>query len=355
MNIAAVGHAFPKHYYEQEELVSALKKQWGSRHYNLERLDSLHRNVLVGGRHLALPIEAYDTMNSFQETNDAFIEVAVEIGREAIEDALSRAGLGGRDIDHLFFVSTTGIATPSIDARLVNEMGLRREIKRTPIFGLGCAGGAVGLSRSSDYLKAYPDQCVVLLSVELCSLTLQRKDLSIPNIIATGLFGDGAAAVVLTGGQTSREDVETASGPRVVATRSCFYPDTERIMGWDITGEGFRVVLSADIPRLVREHIRVDVDQFLSDEGLSRSDIGAFICHPGGPKVLESLQQALEVTAEELALTWDLLARLGNLSSASVLLILRRTLEEREMEPGSYGLLLAMGPGFCSELLLLQW
>ena len=200
MRIASVGRALPRHDYDQESLLEALRRLWAGRLHNAARLEQPHRNVLVGGRHLALPVEAYEKLQGFGDANDAFIRCGVDLGEQALADALERAGLVPRDVDHLFFVSVTGIATPSIDARLVNRMGLRTDVKRTPIFGLGCVAGAVGISRAADYVRAWPDQCAVLLSVELCSLTLQRSDASIPNLIASGLFGDGAAAVVVLGG-----------------------------------------------------------------------------------------------------------------------------------------------------------
>src|SRR3972149_5028553 len=195
-------------------------------------------------------------------------------------------------------------------------MGMRSDIKCRTKFGLGCVAGAVGITRASDYLRAFPAEAVVLLSVELCSLTLQRRDLSIPHIIATGLFGGGPVAVAMVGAE--RE----GSGPRVVASRSIFYRDTERVMGWDITADGFSVVLSAEIPHLVKREMRRDVDSFLESRGLTLGDIEVFVCHPGGPKILEAFQEALGVPEEALALTWDTLKRVGNLSSASVLLVL---------------------------------
>lgn len=349
MHIASVGRALPDNYYDQETLIAAFKKQWARRHYNLDRLESLHHNVLVGGRHLALTLEEYETLESFTDTNNAYIRCAVELGARAIEDGLAGAGLGKQDIDHIFFVTSTGIATPSVDARLANRLDLRADMKRTPVFGLGCLAGAAGIARAADYLRAYPDEVVVLVSVELCSLTLQREDLSIPNIIASGLFGDGAAAVVLVGERRAN------GGPAVVASRSVFYPRTEDVMGWDVTREGFRVVLSADVPDVVRRHVRDDVESFLADQDLALGNVSTYICHPGGPKVLEALQDALDLPADALALTWESLKCLGNLSSASVLMVLRDTLERRRPAAGSYGLMLAMGPGFCSELVLLRW
>lgn len=346
--IAAVGRVLPPHFYDQETLLAALQRHWGDRFHNPARLEQFHRNALVGGRHLAVPLEAYEALDSFGAANDAWIRCAVDLGEQALCDALERSGLARTDVHHLFFVSVTGIATPSIDARLVNRMGLRTDLKRTPIFGLGCAGGAAGLARAADTLRAFPDEVAVLLSVELCSLTLQRGDLSIPNLIASGLFGDGAAAVVLTGADRG------GSGPRVVATRSVLYPGTERAMGWEIGSEGFRVVLSSDVPRLALG-IRKDVDEFLASRGLTLADVATFVCHPGGPRVLEAFEQALEVPREALALSWRSLRDVGNLSSASVLFVLADTLAERRPPPGSFGLLLAMGPGFGSELVLLQW
>ncbi|HVT59988.1 MAG TPA: 3-oxoacyl-[acyl-carrier-protein] synthase III C-terminal domain-containing protein [Thermoanaerobaculia bacterium] len=349
MKIAAVGRALPPHYYDQETLLAALRQRWSDRHFNLDRLERLHRKVLVGGRHLALPIEEYATLTSWGRANDAWIRVAQEVGGAAVVDALERAAVDRAEVDALIFVTVTGVATPSIDARLINRLGLPARIKRMPIFGLGCVAGAAGIARAADYVRAFPDQVAVLLSVELCSLTLQPEDLSIPNLIASGLFGDGAAAVVVVGGE------RPAAGPRIVATRSVFYPDSERVMGWDISEEGFRIVLSAEVPRVVRDFLRRDVDDFLAGQGLRRADVASWVCHPGGPKVLEAMEEALELPEEALAVTRKSLREVGNLSSTSVLLVLADTLEEHRPPPGSWGMLLAMGPGFCSELVLLQW
>jgi alkylresorcinol/alkylpyrone synthase len=349
LKIAAVGRALPPHYYDQEVLLAALLDRWSERLFNPERLERLHHNVMVGGRHLALPIEEYAGLTTWGKANDAWIRVAQEVGGAAVLDALERAGLSTDAVDALIFVTVTGIATPSIDARLVNRLGLPTRIRRMPIFGLGCVAGAAGLARAADYVRAYPDQVAVLLSVELCSLTLQPQDLSIPNLIASGLFGDGAAAAVVVGERRS------ARGPSIVATRSVFYRDSERVMGWDVSEEGFRIVLSAGVPDVVREHLRADVDAFLADHGLLRADIASWVCHPGGPKVLEAMEEALELPGDALAVTWKNLREVGNLSSTSVLMVLAETLENHLPPPGSWGMLLAMGPGFCSELVLLLW
>jgi alkylresorcinol/alkylpyrone synthase len=348
MRIAAVSSALPKNFYDQETLLAAFREEWAKRYFNLGRLEELHKNVLVGGRHLALPIEEYPKLATWGQANDHWIRVALELGGEAVLGALDRSGLSVDDVDALYFVTVTGVATPSIDARLVNLIGLPARVKRVPIFGLGCLAGAAGVARAADYLKGHPQDVAVLLSVELCSLTLQREDLSVPNLIASGLFGDGAAAAVLVG-----ED-RPSNGPRVVDSRSAFYPDTEEVMGWEVSERGFKVVLSAEVPEMVRRHLRSDVDGFLAEHGLERGDISVWISHPGGPKVLEAMEDALELPREAFAGAWRTLREVGNMSSTSVLLVLEESLGSPP-PPGSWGLMTAMGPGFCSELVLLRW
>lgn len=353
MKIAAVGTALPPHFYDQATLLAALERRWKDRLFNPERLQRLHANVLVGGRHLALPIEEYDRLSTWGQANDAWIRVAQEVGEAAIRQALDRAGLEPTDVSAFFFTTVTGVATPSIDARLINRLRMSPQIKRLPLFGLGCLAGAAGIARAADYVRAYPDQVALLLSVELCSLTLQGEDLSIPNLIASGLFGDGAAAVLVAGSE--RRDLQGPTGPEIFATRSIFYPDSERVMGWDISETGFKIVLSADVPKVVEEHLKEDVDSFLGDHGLTRADIASWVCHPGGPKVLETMQETLELPPGALDVTWRSLREVGNLSSTSVLLVLEETIANHRPAPGSWGLLTAMGPGFCSELVLLRW
>nr|AYM52949.1 naringenin-chalcone synthase [Jahnella sp. MSr9139] len=352
--IRAVERRLPPHYAPQERILGALRDLWATRHHNLERLEDLHRSVLVSGRHLALPLEAYPRLETFQQRNDAWIRAALALAEDAARGALERAGLGPRDIDQIFFVTVTGLATPSIDARLVNRLGLRADVRRTPIFGLGCVAGAAVTARAADALRGFPGHAALLVAVELCSLTLQREDLSIPNIIASGLFGDGAAAVVLEGAARAARDAR-APGPRVVASRSVFYPDTERVMGWDVVDTGFKVVLSAKVPELVRSRVRADVDAFLAEHGLQRSDIRHWVAHTGGPKVLSAMEEALELPPQALARSWASLREVGNLSSASVLFVLGETMDAGAAEPGDWGVMMAMGPGFCAELVLLRW
>jgi len=272
----------------------------------------------------------------------------MEIGEQALCKALTGAGLSPGEIDAIFMISVTGIASPSLDARLANRLGFSPRIKRIPIFGLGCVAGAAGVARASDYVKAFPGHVAALLSVELCTLTLQKDDISMANLISAGLFGDGAAAAIIVGAEREQP------GPQVLATRSVFYPDTEHIMGWEITEKGFRIVLSPNLPALIEENLGGDMEQFLSDHGLAFDDIGSWILHTGGPRILEATATALRLPREALEVSWECLRRMGNLSSASVLMVLEEFLRRRPPE-GSYGVLAAMGPGFCSELVLLRW
>jgi len=353
--IRSVGRALPPHYTEQGAVLATLKKIWAEdglerTSRDLSRLETLHGAVGVAGRHFTFPIATLEEKRSFAQRNESWIDAALDIGERAAVDAIADAGLVPEDVDHIFFVTVTGIATPSIDARLVNRLGLRTDVKRTPIFGLGCVAGAAGTARAADYLRAFPDQVALLVSVELCSLTFQRDDRSIANAVATGLFGDASAAVVLSGANRDH-----APGPRVVATRSMFYPQTEEILGWKMGEDGFRILLSGDIPRMARERIGPDVDKFLADEGLGRSDIAHWIIHTGGPKVLDAFHDALALLPDALARSRRSLRQIGNVSSASVLFVLADLLAERTARPGDYGVMLAIGPGLCAELVLLRW
>ena len=354
MKIASAASAFPEHYYTQSVLLERLQDYWGPQLKNPLLLARLHRNVTVDGRYLAIPAEHYVDIKTWGQANDIWIKVAQELGERALCLALHKAGLDVRDLGALLFTTVTGVASPSIDALLINRMGLPANIRRTPIFGLGCVAGAAGIARASDYVRAYPSQAAALVSVELCSLTLQREDLSVANLISSGLFADGSAAVIVTGDEfeSSRPGI---SGPEILATRSVFYPATEDMMGWNISEKGFRILLSTEVPNLIRENLGRDVDAFLADNGHQRSDLKSFVLHTGGPKVLEASAAALGLHNGELDASWDCLRKVGNLSSASVLVVLEDFMKNRRPEPGTLGLLAAMGPGFCSELILLQW
>jgi len=354
MRIASAASAFPEHYYSQKVLLERLQDYWGPELKNPLLLARLHRNVTVDGRYLAIPAEQYVDIKTWGQDNDIWIRVAQELGEKALCLALHNAGLEPSDLGCLLFTTVTGVASPSIDALLINRMKLPTNIRRTPIFGLGCVAGAAGIARASDYVRAYPKQAAALVSVELCSLTLQREDLSVANLISSGLFADGAAAVIVTGAEFEAPEREIP-GPKILATRSVFYPSTEDMMGWNISEKGFRIILSTEVPTLIRENLGRDVDAFLADNGHKRSELKSFVLHTGGPKVLDASADALGLHNGQLDASWDCLRKVGNLSSASVLCVLEDVMKNRRPEPGSLGLLAAMGPGFCSELLLLQW
>lgn len=349
MRIAATSTAFPPYYFHQHEVVEALKAFWGKTPQSSASLDRLHRRTGVDGRYFVRPLIEYVAIDTWGKANHIWIEMAEQLGAQAIEGLLSQTGVQREQIAALFFVSVTGVASPSVDALLVNRMALPLNIKRNPIFGLGCVAGAAGLARAADYVRAYPDQVAVLLSVELCSLTWQRDDLSMANFISSGLFGDGAAAAMVAGADVHLD------GPRILANRQFFYPDTQNVMGWHISEKGFQIMLSPDVPKVIRENLGRDVDVFLAEQGLSRKDIGSWIMHNGGPKVLEATAEALSLDRSDLGISWDVLSRVGNLSSASVLVVLDDIMKHHRPRPGTYSLLAAMGPGFCSEMLLLKW
>lgn len=349
MRIATTATAFPPHYFTQHEVVEALKTYWSKGFENAALLERLHSRTGVSGRYFSRPLDEYQALDTWGKTNNVWIEVAGQLGERAIGCVLDQAGVARDQLGALFFVSVTGIASPSVDARLVNRMGLNPHVKRNPIFGLGCVAGAAGLVRAADYVRAYPEQVAVLLSVELCSLTWQRDDMTMANLIGSGLFGDGAAAVLVAGEQTG------LAGPRIVASKSFFYPETQDVMGWEISEKGFNLVLSADVPKVARENLGRNVDEFLAGQGLKRSDIGSWIMHTGGPKVLEATAEALGLDDSELEVSWEALRRVGNLSSGSVLVVLDEVMKHRRPAPGTKSLLSAMGPGFCSEMLLLEW
>jgi alkylresorcinol/alkylpyrone synthase len=315
----------------------------------------LHANCGVDFRYLVLPLQEYPALKGFKSTNDMWIRNAVELSERAVLGALQPLGLTPNDVSAIFFASVTGIASPTIDARLINRMPFPDSVKRTPIFGLGCVAGAAGIARAADYVRAFPDQIALLLSVEICSLTWQDDDQSIANLISCGLFGDGAAAVAITGAEVNLPAATLPPGPRVLATRSTFYRNSEYVMGWDIGDTGFTIVLSPDVPKVVLDNLRGNVESFVAENNLKLEDISSWIFHSGGPKVLEAVEQALELPQNALAASWKSLREVGNLSAASVLMVLADKLKDQRGAPGTYSILAAMGPGFCLELVLLQW
>ena len=354
MQISAVGSAYPSHRYSQAEISQALVERWGDKLPEPRLLTRLHANCGVEFRNLVFPLDVYPTLKGFGPNNDAWIKAAVELGELAVTRALDKAGITAADVSAIFFASVTGIASPTIDARLINRMPFPVNVKRTPIFGLGCVAGAAGIARASDYVKAFPKEIALLLSVELCSLTWQDDDQSIANLISTGLFADGAAAVLIAGAESKLAQATTPS-PKILATRSTFYRNTEHIMGWSIGDLGFKIVLSPDVPKVVNENLLNNVEAFLADNHLTQADIASYIFHSGGPKVLEAMETSLSLPPGALEPSWRSLREVGNLSAASVLMVLEDYLLNSPGKPGTYSILAAMGPAFCSELVLLQW
>ncbi|MBI1351262.1 MAG: type III polyketide synthase [Actinomycetales bacterium] len=342
--------------YPQHEVTDAFAAVVAPDGGSREVIKRIHAATGVEHRYLALPLDEYDQVTGFGEANDAFIRVGLDLVEAAAAGALEAAGLVASDVDMVMMTTVTGIAVPSVEARLVPRLGLRPDVKRLPVFGLGCVAGAAGVARVHDYLVGHPADVVLLLCLELCSLTVQKNDTSMANIVASGLFGDGAAAVVMVGEDRARQ--LGIRGPEVLASRSRMYPDTERTMGWDIGGSGFRIVLSPGVPDLIMDNLGGDVAAFLDDHALTTSDIATWVSHPGGPKVLQAMESSLDLHDGQLDVTWRSLAAIGNLSSASVLHVLGDTLAGRGVEPpvaGTPGMLMAMGPGFCAELVLLRW
>jgi alkylresorcinol/alkylpyrone synthase len=355
--IVSTKTGFPEHYYPQDMLLTAAQEEWthGRKRASIAKsLERFYTNVKVQGRYLAWPLERYRKPTTFEERNDAYIETALALGEQTICALLDQVQMSPQDIDQLTTVSTTGIAVPALDARLMNRIPFSRRMKRLPLFGLGCMGGAAGIARTADYLQGHPKEAVILYAVELCSLTIQRDDLSLANMVASGLFGDGAAAVLMVG-----DDHPQAQGanplPRVIDSHSQFFPDTEHIMGWDVTNSGFKVKLSADIAGLAQSAVRPGMEAFLGKHDLTIAGIDHWLVHPGGPRVIQALADGLDLPDEALTLSWESLAEAGNISSASVLVILDKAMKRWQPKPGEHGVLMAMGPAFSAELVLLQW
>ena len=341
-SVAAVAIEYPPHQVGQREALSGLTGFGGP------QFDRFGASAGVEKRRIAMPLADYGTLRGFTEANDIFIETALELGERAILASLDAANIEPHEVDVVFSTTVTGLAVPTLEARLASRLGLRPDVKRVPLFGLGCVAGAAGVARMHDYLLAFPEHVSVLLAVELCSLTLQRDDSSIANLVAASLFGDAAGAVVAKGA------ARTPTGPRVLATRSRLYPDTEDVMGWDIGSSGFKIKLSSEVATVAEKYVGDDVRNFLSEHGLTPDDISTWVCHPGGPKVIEAIEHTLDLPSNAMDHTRKSLRDNGNLSSVSVLDVLRANMAEPPA-PGSFGLMIAMGPAFCSELVLLGW
>ena len=350
--ILAVRSAFPVHRYPQDELARAYDAIAGPglRPGQRALLHRLYANAEVTARHTILPISEYTALGPGSAfANDRYIEEATALGERALRSALASAGLEPDVLDLLIVTSVTGVAVPSLDARLIPRLGLRPDVKRLPVFGLGCVAGAAGLARLHDYLLAWPEHTAAVLAVELCTLTVPTTEVTNADLVASALFGDGAAAVLATGSAAA------SRFPRVIATRSEVYPDSTDTLGWRLGPDGFRIVLKADLAEVVERQLNGSVTAFLGAHGLTVDDIRRWICHPGGPKVLDAAQRALKLPDGALAASRRSLAEAGNMSSASVLHILELTTDAEPPPPGSFGLMIGLGPGVSAELLLLRW
>jgi alkylresorcinol/alkylpyrone synthase len=349
--IEAVRCALPPYRHRQAELTTMFGKLSAMEPRRRTLLERLHANAGVDTRHTVLPLAEYGRLEGLGPTNDLYIDRATALGEQAISGALLDAGLDASDLDMLIVTSVTGLAVPSLDARLIPRLGLRPDIKRMPIFGLGCVAGAAGLARLHDYLLAWPGHTAALLAVELCSLTVPTANATTADLVVSGLFGDGAAALVARGQQVP----SSSSGPRVIATRSEVYPDSADVLAWRQTSDGFRIVLTADLADVVAKHLGASLSDFLGQHGLTVGDIKSWVCHPGGPKVIDAVQESFGLPESALEVTRGSLAAVGNMSSVSVLHVLQQTIATRRPPPGSAGLLIGLGPGVSAELVLLRW
>jgi alkylresorcinol/alkylpyrone synthase len=360
--IAGLCTAAPPHVLSQTEIkpfVTALFRESMGR--DVDRLGQVFDSSGIRTRHVAMPLAWFERDRGFAEKNACYVEGALTLASRAATGCLARAGVTASGVDHVVLASTTGLATPSLDARLANQLGFRMDCKRTPLWGLGCAGGAAGLARAAEFALADPEALVLFVAVELCSLTFQRNDFSRENFVATALFADGAAAVLLAG-SAARARLN-GHGPlglspeaphlEVVRSASRIRPDSLEIMGWDVNDDGLKVVFSRDIPRLVREWVGPEMESFLRSQGLGWSDISHLAFHPGGPKVLQSYEEELGLPSSSLEAAREVLAGFGNMSSPTCLFVLERLLTQG-VSPGEKILVAALGPGFAAEMVLLS-
>ncbi len=343
--IVSAAVAVPATSATQSEAVEYARYHFASKFPDIDRLLAIYKSSRVETRQFCVPKDWFFQTHDLKEKNDIYIESACRLGTEAARECLERGGAHPQDVDHIIYVSTTGLATPSIDARLINLLGLRTDISRVPVWGLGCVGGAVGLSMAYDHIKAYPDSRVLLVAVELCGLTFQFNDLSKSNLVATALFGDGASAVLLDGDK---------GGPEIIACQSTIWPDSLNVMGWNVLNEGLQVVFARAIPGIVNKYTRENITAFIAKFGLSLDNLSYFLFHPGGAKVVDAYLEALDLGPDALELSEAVLRDHGNMSSVTILYVLERFLQSDYKKPGAYGLFSSLGPGFSSQSLLFR-
>ncbi|RSD26557.1 type III polyketide synthase [Mesobacillus subterraneus] len=357
--IISTAEAVPPFAIEQDKVMDFAEKLFSESFKDISRLLTVFQNGQIEKRHFAKDLEWFEKDHTFEEKNDAYIETAVKLGAEAISnclknDAFLKNEVHFEDIDAIFTISTTGLSTPSIDARIMNILPSSQYTKRIPIWGLGCAGGAAGLSRAYEYCLAFPKAKVLVLSIELCSLTFQRNDRSKSNLIGTSLFADGVACTLVCGDDSDYQKfMKRQAAPNIIGTQSTTMPDSLDVMGWDVKNEGLFVIFSKDIPSIIENWLQPNVLRFLHSNGLDVQDLNHFIAHPGGKKVLEAYVSALHFPESMTQTSLEVLKEYGNMSSATILYVLRRFMESAG--EGDIGLAAALGPGFSSELLLMRW
>ena len=346
--INAIETIVPEHRVDQDTAREFAGRHYGARVPDIDRLLTVFDNAGISTRYFSTPLDWFGAPHSLSERNRLYINNATELCCRAAAGLLKRESLEPSQIDYLIYVNTTGLATPSIDARIINRLRLRSNVRRTPIWGLGCAGGAAGLSHAYHHALGHPGERVLVVAAELCGLTFLADDFSKSNLVASALFAEGAAAVLVTGDNVSEGGVE------IIDSRSTFYPDSLDVMGWNVVDRGLQVVFARQIPRIVSDNAREDFEAFLSDNGLSLDDISAFLLHPGGTKVLEAYQRALGLNGDSLSTSRTVLREFGNMSSVTVLFVLERYLFGTGQTKSGNLLVSALGPGFCSETLLLR-
>lgn len=353
-HLKAIATAAPSCVVRQSEVKRAMARLFARVVNDDARLLAIFEHAQIEERHLCVPLEWFATDHTFAEKNALYVEHAVRLATEATSTALLRAELEPGDVDHVVFVSSTGLATPSVDALLANALGFRPDVRRTPIWGLGCAGGAVGLSRARDFALADPSARVLLVAVELCSMTFQSHDLDKRNLVATSLFSDGAAAAVIAGSEVAASSTRGQAALEILASRSVLWKDSTDVMGWDIDSAGLHVVFSRDIPTIVRDQVRPSLLEFLDCCGLGLADVPHLAAHPGGVKVMDAYAQALDLPAERFRHAREVLRDYGNMSSPTCLFVLERFLASGDIRTGEHCLVTALGPGFAAEYVLLR-
>jgi len=334
--LSGLGTALPHHRLSQVDALAVVRAQFEDRFPEFERLIPVFQNAGIENRAIAMPLDWYREPRGLAERNSAYLEVAAQLFIEATKNALAAAKINAADVDTVVTISSSGIATPTLEARVSAELGFRPNILRVPVFGLGCAGGVSGLALGIQLARANPGSVVLVLAVELCSLWFHQDTLTKANIVASALFGDGAAAVVLT---SAKANDRTIVGTGVQHT----WPSTLEIMGWEVSNDGLEVVFDRDIPPFIRRQIAPVVNHFLRELNLARDTVMRFGFHPGGTKVLEALESALEMKPGSLDVERSVLRDQGNMSAPTVLFVLKRLLENAR--PGTY-LMSALGPGF---------